>query len=152
MIPFAQDAGIGITVWSPLAGGFLSGKYTRENPGGNGGRLTGFDIIPFDRELGYNLVEKLQEIGTRHKVSPAQVALAWLLSRPFITSLLIGASKISQLDDNLGAVEFELATSELADLDRLTEPKTIYPNWFNATIYDAPVRDALGFSEAKKRA
>jgi len=150
MIPFAQDAGIGITVWSPLAGGFLSGKYTRENPGGNGGRLTGFDIIPFDREHGYDIVEKLREIGTRHKVSPAQVALAWLLSRPFITSLLVGASKISQLDDNLGAVEVGLAIPELADLDRLTEPRAIYPNWFNTAIYDAPVRDALGFSEAKR--
>jgi hypothetical protein len=75
-----------------------------------------------------------------------------LLSRPFITSLLVGASKISQLDDNLGAAAFDLATSELADLDRLTEPRAIYPNWFNTAIYDAPVRDALGFSKAKRSA
>ncbi|GCE29043.1 oxidoreductase [Dictyobacter alpinus] len=142
MLPFAQDAGIGIQVWSPLAGGFLSGKYTRENPGGNGGRLTGFDIIPFDREHGYDVVEKLREIGTKHKASPAQVALAWLLSRS-ITAVLVGASKISQLDDNLGATELELSADELQELDKLTEPTAIYPNWFNAAIYDAAVRDAL---------
>jgi len=143
MIPFAQDAGIGIMVWSPLAGGFLSGKYTRENPGGDGDRLTGFNFIPFDREHGYDVVDKLREIGTRHKASPAQVALAWLLSRPAITSILVGASKISQLDDNLGAASLELGTDELAELDKLTEPRAVYPSWFNAAIYDAPVRDAL---------
>ncbi|HEX4204810.1 MAG TPA: aldo/keto reductase [Ktedonobacteraceae bacterium] len=143
MIPFAQDAGIGIVVWSPLAGGFLSGKYTRENPGGDGGRLTGFDVIPFDRGHGYEVVEKLREIGTHHKASPAQVALAWLLSRPSVTSLLIGASKSSQLEENLSAASLELNADELAALDKLTEPRVIYPNWFSATFSDAPVRDAL---------
>ncbi len=143
MVPFVEDAGIGIMVWSPLAGGFLTGKYTRENPGGDGGRLTGFDIIPFDREHGYDVVEKLREIGMQHKASPAQVALAWLLSRPFITSVLVGASKMSQLQDNLGAASLELSNDEIATLDTLTEPAAIYPNWFNASIYDAQVRDAL---------
>ncbi|GCE08831.1 aldo/keto reductase [Dictyobacter aurantiacus] len=143
MIPFAQDAGIGILVWSPLAGGFLSGKYTRENPGGGGGRLTGFDIIPFDREHGYDVVEKLRQIGERHNASPAQIALSWLLSRRAITSVLVGASKISQLNENLGAAELHLGTDELAELDKLTEPTAIYPNWFNSAIYDAPVRAAL---------
>jgi aryl-alcohol dehydrogenase-like predicted oxidoreductase len=144
MVPFVQDAGIGIMVWSPLAGGFLSGKYTRENPRGDGGRLTGFDIIPFDREHGYDVVEKLREIGMQHNASPAQVALAWLLSRPYITSVLVGASKMSQLQDNLGAASLALSTDEIVTLDKLTEPGAIYPNWFNASIYDAQVRDALG--------
>jgi aryl-alcohol dehydrogenase-like predicted oxidoreductase len=143
MVPFVQDAGIGIMVWSPLAGGFLTGKYTREQPQGDGGRLTGFDIIPFDREHGYAVVEKLQEIAKQHKASPAQVALAWLLSRSYITSLLIGASKISQLNDNLGATSLTLSADEIATLDKLTEPQAIYPNWFNASVYDAQVRNAL---------
>jgi aryl-alcohol dehydrogenase-like predicted oxidoreductase len=143
MVPFAQDAGIGITVWSPLAGGFLTGKYTREHPQGDGGRLTGFDIIPFDREHGYDVVEKLREIGAQHNASPAQVALAWLLSRPYITSVLVGASKMSQLQDNLSASSLELSDDEIATLDKLTEPRAIYPNWFNANIYDTQVRDAL---------
>lgn len=141
--PFVEDAGIGIMVWSPLASGFLSGKYTRENPGGNGGRLTGFDILPFDRERGYDVVEKLREIGRQHNASPAQVALAWLLSRPPVTSILVGASKMSQLQDNLGAASLELSADELAVLDTLTKPTATYPNWFNATIYDAQVREAL---------
>jgi aryl-alcohol dehydrogenase-like predicted oxidoreductase len=143
MVPFVQDAGIGIMVWSPLAGGFLTGKYTRENPKGDGGRLTGFDIIPFDREHGYDVVAKLQEIAAQHNASPAQVALAWLLSRPYVTSILIGASKMSQLHDNLGATSLALSADEIAILDKLTEPRAIYPNWFNATIYDAQVLDAL---------
>jgi aryl-alcohol dehydrogenase-like predicted oxidoreductase len=143
MVPFVQDAGIGIMVWSPLAGGFLTGKYTRANPKGDGGRLTGFDIIPFDREHGYDVVEKLREIGVQHKASPAQVALAWLLARPSITSVLVGASKTSQLQENLGATSLTLSTDEIATLDQLTEPRAIYPNWFNASIYDAQVRDAL---------
>src|SRR5579884_1585360 len=143
IVPFVQDAGIGIMVWSPLASGFLSGKYTRENPGGNGGRLTGFDILPFDREHGYDVVEKLREIGRQHQASPAQVALAWLLSRPHVSSILVGASKMSQLHDNLGATSLKLSTDEITSLDKLTEPRAIYPNWFNATIYDAQVRDAL---------
>jgi aryl-alcohol dehydrogenase-like predicted oxidoreductase len=143
MIPFVQDTGIGIMVWSPLAGGFLTGKYTRANPKGDGGRLTGFDIIPFDREHGYDVVEKLREIGMQHKASPAQVALAWLLARPSITSVLVGASKMSQLQENLGATSLALSTDEIATLDQLTEPRAIYPNWFNASIYDAQVRDAL---------
>jgi aryl-alcohol dehydrogenase-like predicted oxidoreductase len=143
IVPFVQDADIGITVWSPLASGFLSGKYTRENPGGNGGRLTGFDILPFDHEHGYDVVEKLREIGRQHQAPPAQVALAWLLSRPYVTSILVGASKMSQLHDNLGAASLELSADEVAMLDQLTEPQAIYPNWFNASIYDAQVRDAL---------
>jgi len=143
MVPFVQDAGIGIMVWSPLAGGFLTGKYTRENPKGDGGRLTGFDIIPFDREHGYDVIDKLQEIGVQHKASPAQVALAWLLSRSYITSILVGASKMSQLENNLGAATLELTNDELAALDKLTEPRAIYPNWFNVSIYDSQIRDAL---------
>jgi len=143
MVPFVEDAGIGLMIWSPLASGFLSGKYTRENPGGDGGRLTGFDIIPFDRERGYIVVEKLQEISRCHNASPAQVALAWLLSRPSVTSILVGASKLSQLQDNLGAASLELSADEIATLDALTEPVAPYPNWFNASIYDAQVRDAL---------
>jgi aryl-alcohol dehydrogenase-like predicted oxidoreductase len=143
MVPFVQDAGIGIMVWSPLAGGFLTGKYTHENPKGDGGRLTGFDIIPFDREYGYDVVEKLREIAMQYQASPAQVALAWLLSRPYITSVLLGASKMSQLNDNLGANTLNLSNGEIATLDKLTEPRPIYPNWFNASIYDAQARDAL---------
>jgi aryl-alcohol dehydrogenase-like predicted oxidoreductase len=146
IVPFAQDAGLGIMVWSPLAGGFLSGKYTRENPTGGGGRLTGFDFIPFDRERGYELVDHLRKIAAAHEASVAQVAIAWLLSRPQVSSVLVGASRPEQLEDNLGAATLTLSTEELQTLDELTAPTPVYPGWFNAKIFDAPVRDALASS------
>jgi aryl-alcohol dehydrogenase-like predicted oxidoreductase len=144
VVPFARDAGVGIMVWSPLAGGFLSGKYTRADPTGGGGRLTGFDFLPFDRERGYDLVERMREIGSSHGASPAQVALAWLLSRPHVASVLIGASKVGQLDDNLKAAEISLSADEVAELDRMTEPTPVYPSWFNEKVFDAQAREALG--------
>jgi len=143
LVPFTQDAGIGIMVWSPLASGFLSGKYTRENPGGSGGRLSGFDILPFDREKGYQLVEKLRVMASSHKASVAQVALAWLLGKGHVCSVLIGASKLSQLEDNLGAVELKLSEKESQELDQFTAPTSIYPNWFNANIKDEQAEAAL---------
>jgi aryl-alcohol dehydrogenase-like predicted oxidoreductase len=144
VVPFALDAGVGIMVWSPLAGGFLSGKYTRQNPGGGGGRLSGFDFIPFDRERGYDLVERLREIGAAHGASPAQVALAWLLSRAHVASVLVGASKTQQLDDNLRAAELALSGDELAVLDEMTAPSPVYPHWFNERVVDTALKDALG--------
>jgi aryl-alcohol dehydrogenase-like predicted oxidoreductase len=143
LAPFTRDAGIGIMVWSPLAGGFLSGKYTRENPVGDGGRLTGFDFLPLDREKGYLVVDKLRAIGAAHGVSPAQIALGWLLAQPHVASVLIGANKRAQLDDNLGAVNVNLTAEEITALDRLTAPAPIYPNWFNKRTADAPVTQAL---------
>lgn len=143
LAPMALDAGIGVIVWSPLAGGFLTGKYTRENPQGDGGRLTGFDILPFDREHGYNLLEKLKAIANAHGASLAQVSIAWLLTRPAVTSVLVGASKLSQLEDNLRAAELTLSEEELKLLDESTKPTAIYPNWFNATIFDQKAKAAI---------
>jgi aryl-alcohol dehydrogenase-like predicted oxidoreductase len=80
-------------VWSPLAAGFLTGRYLRENPQGNGGRLSGFDIIPFDRERGYDVVARLKVIDDSHGTTPAQIALAWLLAKLHVTSVLMGASR-----------------------------------------------------------
>jgi aryl-alcohol dehydrogenase-like predicted oxidoreductase len=88
IVPFLQEAGLGLLVWSPLAGGFLTGKYTRENPTGDNGRLASFDIMPIDREMGYKVVDLPREIaGVHQRATPAQVALAWLLSKPFVTSV-----------------------------------------------------------------
>ena len=89
------------------------------------------------------MVERLREIGAGHAAAPAQVALAWLLSWPFVASVLVGASKLGQLDDNLGAANLRLTDDETQALDDLTAPSPVYPHWFNATIVDAPVRDAL---------
>jgi aryl-alcohol dehydrogenase-like predicted oxidoreductase len=144
VVPFVKDAGIGVMVWSPLAGGFLTGKYTRENPAGDGGRLTGFDMLPYDREKGHTVVDRLRAIGQAHQASPAQVALAWLLAKPYVTSILLGANKMSQLEDNLGASVVQLTAAEIAELDEITAPGAVYPNWFTARTADVPVKAALG--------
>jgi aryl-alcohol dehydrogenase-like predicted oxidoreductase len=143
IVPFVEDAGIGVMVWSPLAGGFLTGKYTRENPQGDGGRLTGFDILPYDRAKGHEVVDKLKEIGQALGASPAQVALAWLLRRRGVASVLIGANKIAQLEDNLAAADVQLSTEQMAALDEMTATPLLYPNWFTTRVQDPAVSAAL---------
>lgn len=141
--PLALATGMGLLIWSPLASGFLTGKYTRENPQGDGGRLTGFDILPVDRERGYTLLDSMRQIAAAHSATPAQVAIAWLLTRPAVTSVLVGATKLSQLEDNLQAAKLVLTADELKTLDELTRPTPIYPNWFNERIFDAQAKAAL---------
>ena len=143
VVPFCMDAGIGIVVWSPLASGFLTGRYSRKDPTGGKGRIEGFDFLPHDREKGYALIEKMKIVADRHRASIAQVALGWLLAKPYVTTILLGASKMSQLEDNLGAADLELAAEEVTELDQATAPTPLYPHWFHERTADATVRDAL---------
>jgi len=152
IVPFAIDAGIGIVVWSPLAGGFLSGRYTRQDPSGGKGRLASFDFIPIDLERGFNLLDRMKEIAGRHGASVAQVALGWLLAKPYVTSILLGASKTAQLEDNLGAADLTLTSEEVADLDSLTASAKPYPLWFQEKTADTVVREALEKSSKPKPA
>jgi len=152
-VPFLRATGTGMTVWSPLTGGFLSGKYTRDSfqqkEKEKGNRLAGFDFIPFDKELGFRVVEKMREIGRAHGASVAQVALAWLLAKPFVTSVILGAAKMSQLEDNLRAVDVKLLDSEIAALDQMTEPAVQYPAWFTTATTDPKHKEALAEAPAK---
>jgi len=143
IVPFMQHAGIGMTVWSPLAGGFLSGKYTREGAKDQDNRLSGFDILPFDKEKGYDVVDVLKEIAAAHNASPAQVALSWLLNKPVVSSILVGASKLQQLENNLKAVEVELSEAEMKTLDQLTQPGISYPHWFVQNLADPKHKEIL---------
>lgn len=143
IVPMMQDAGIGLMVWSPLASGFLSGKYTRDNLKDQDNRLSGFDFLPLDKEWGFRVVDKQREIAAEHGASPAQVALAWLLAQPHVTTVLIGASKISQLDDNVQAAGLKLTPENLTALDELTKPTPIYPNWFTKVTQDQQVTEAM---------
>ena len=143
VVPFCQDAGVGIVVWSPLASGFLSGRYTRQDPTGGKGRLTGFDILPIDKEKGYDLIDRMREIANARHATVAQIALAWLLAKPYVSTILVGASKLAQLDDNLGAANVPLSPDEVSELDQLTAPTPVYPNWFQSFAIDAAVREAL---------
>lgn len=144
VVPFAQDAGVGIAVWSPLASGFLTGKYTRDNPVPEGARRSQFAFPPVDVEKGYAVVGALRQIGARLHASPAQVALAWLLTRPFVSSVILGASRTAQLEENLQAMELTLAEDEIAQLDKLTAPAPIYPNYMiQAMAWDPQIRASL---------
>lgn len=148
IIPMMGEYGLGLTVWSPLASGFLSGKYTRENLSDPDNRLSGFDIIPMDKERGFHLLDDIRVIAERHRASVAQVALAWLLAQPAVTSILLGASKSHQLDDNLGATRLTLTPEELAQLDGAMPPAVVYPNWFADNMRDQPLETALGVAGA----
>jgi aryl-alcohol dehydrogenase-like predicted oxidoreductase len=147
IVPFLQHAGLGLLVWSPLAGGFLSGKYTRENATGNDGRLASFDylsILAIDRGTGYTVVDELRDIAAAHgEATPAQVALAWLLAKPYVTSIIIGVTKLQQFADNLAAVNLTLTHEEVEALDALTTPKPLYPYSWRASGGDSVVRAAL---------
>lgn len=131
VIPMMARYGLGLTAWSPLAGGFLSGKYTRDNLTDATNRLSGFDFIPFDKEQGFALVETMRGIADRHGASVAQVAVAWLLAKPAVSSVILGASKMSQLDDNLAAADVALTAEDVAALDKATETAPSYPGWMS---------------------
>jgi len=143
VVPFVEAAGLGILVWSPLAGGFLSGKYTRENPTPEGARLNEFKLPPIDVEQGYDVVDAIKQIAQAHDASSAQVAIAWILTKPFITSVIVGANKRHQLEDNLQAADLTLSTAELEQLDTLTASPALYPGWMQALGWDAKVKAAL---------
>lgn len=143
VVPFVEAAGLGVLVWSPLAGGFLSGKYTRENPTPEGARLNQFKIPPIDVEQGYEVVDVLKQIAQNYKATPAQVAIAWMLTKPFISSIIIGANKMEHLEDNLGAIDLKLSASEVDKLDALTQPQSLYPGWMQSMGWDRNVQTAL---------
>jgi aryl-alcohol dehydrogenase-like predicted oxidoreductase len=127
---FAEYHNIGILVWSPLAGGFLTGKYSRTNPAPAGTRFAEAGaFVPFDKELGYRVVEALKQVAGRHNVSPARVALAWVLGRPSVSSVIIAARKIEQLEDNIDAVDLRLSDDDVRLLDAASDPGVPYPKW-----------------------
>jgi len=129
LVPMLQSEGLGLMVWSPLAGGFLSGKYARHQQGEAGSRRTAFDFPPIDKERAYDIIDVMREIATGRGVSVAQIALAWLLHQPAVTSVIIGAKKPEQLADNIGATRVALDGAELARLDEASQLPSEYPGW-----------------------
>jgi aryl-alcohol dehydrogenase-like predicted oxidoreductase len=119
---------IGLMVWSPLAGGLLSGKYGRDtNP--NDGRRVTFDFPPVDKDRAWACVDVMREIGEAHGASVARVALAWLLAKPHVMSVIIGAKTTQQLEDNLAAVDLQLSDEDIARLDQVSALPSEYPGW-----------------------
>ena len=129
LLPLCLEEGIGVLPWSPLSGGFLSGKYRRDNPNPEGARRTNFQFPAIDEARGFDAVEALEAIAKQKGASVAQVALAWLLAQTGVTSIIIGANKMSQLEDNLKAADLELSDEEVAQLSQKTAPPVMYPQW-----------------------
>ena len=134
LVPAAIDQGLGVLVWSPLAGGLLSGKYRRGQRDPEGARqVSGWDEPPVrDPEALYDTIEVLVEISEAHGVSAAQVAISWLLGRPAVSSVIIGTRTEEQLADNLAAADLQITADERARLDAISQPALLYPYWHQA--------------------
>ena len=132
IIPMLKSEGVGLMVWSPLAGGLLSGKYGRDRSGEDGSRRVDFDFPPVDLERTYPVIDAMRKIANARSCSVAQVALAWLLHQPQVTTIIIGAKRPDQLDDNLAAVDIELSADELVTLDEVSTLPIEYPAWMFA--------------------
>lgn len=129
IVPMVEDQQMAILPWSPLAGGFLSGKYTRDNKPADDSRRLSFDFPPVDQEKAYDIIDVMERIGAEHGVSVARIALAWVLAKPGVTSVIIGAKNTDQLLDNIKAAELSLTTEQLEQLDEVSAIRKPYPQW-----------------------
>jgi aryl-alcohol dehydrogenase-like predicted oxidoreductase len=129
LVPLMSEEKLGLMVWSPLAGGLLSGKYGPGAPDPEGARRTTFDFPPVDKDRAWKCVEVMRQVGEAHGASVARVALAWLLAKPVVTSVIIGARSTEQLDDNLAAVALTLTDDEFSRLDEVSALPAEYPGW-----------------------
>jgi aryl-alcohol dehydrogenase-like predicted oxidoreductase len=129
LVPLLQAEKIGLLVWSPLAGGLLSGKFSRENQKPEGSRRSEFDFPIVDKERTWKILEAMAPISKSHNCSPARISLAWLLAKPVVTSVIIGAKRLDQLKDNIAAVNLKLTEDEIKTLDEASSLPPEYPGW-----------------------
>jgi aryl-alcohol dehydrogenase-like predicted oxidoreductase len=133
VVPLLQDQKLGLMVWSPLAGGLLSGKYKgADDKGPAGARRVTFDFPPLNKERAFKCVDAMRPLAQQHQVSVAQIALAWLMSKPFVSSLIIGARSMDQLRDNIAASRVKLTEDEIKGLDEVSQLPQEYPGWMLA--------------------
>lgn len=137
IVPMLASEGLGLMVWSPLAGGLLSGKYGRDQQGEAGSRRTTFDFPPVERERAWDCIDAMRPIAEKKGVSVAQIALAWLLHQRAVTTVIVGAKRVDQLDDNIAATKVKLSSEELAILDDVSGLPAEYPGWMLARQGDA---------------
>jgi aryl-alcohol dehydrogenase-like predicted oxidoreductase len=129
LVPLALSEGLALMPWSPLAGGFMSGKFTRHNEVAGDSRRDTFDFPPVNKAKAYDIIDVLLEIGANHQVSAAQVALAFILGKPAVTSIIIGAKKHEQLLDNIASTQLKLTADELQQLETISALVPEYPGW-----------------------
>ena len=129
LVPLLEAEKTGLLVWSPLAGGLLSGKFSRENQKPQGTRRAEFDFPIVDKERTWKILDVMTPIAKAHNCSPARVALAWVLAKPFVTSVIIGAKRLEQLNDNIAAVDLKLTPDEIKKLNEVSALPLEYPGW-----------------------
>jgi aryl-alcohol dehydrogenase-like predicted oxidoreductase len=132
LVPLLEAEKTGLLVWSPLAGGLLSGKFSRDNQKPEGSRRSEFDFPIVDKERTWKILDAMAPIAKAHGCSPARIALAWLLTKPVVTSVIIGAKRLDQLQDNLAAVDLHLTGDEIKQLDECSALPPEYPGWMLA--------------------
>ena len=132
VVPACESLGIGILAWSPLAGGFLTGKYSKNRPYPEDSRYSRMEkpFLRFNIDKAYSIVEELKKIGKKYNATVSQVALNWVRSKAFVSSIIIGVRSLDQLKDNLGCVEWNLSEEDVQYLDEITNPERPYPQWF----------------------
>ncbi|HEY9678716.1 MAG TPA: aldo/keto reductase [Drouetiella sp.] len=129
LVPLMENEKTGLMVWSPLAGGLLSGKFSRTNQKPENSRRSEFDFPLVDKERTWKILEAMEPIAKAHNCSAARISLAWLLAKPVVTSVIIGARNLQQLNDNIAAVDIKLSAEEMKTLDRVSEIPLEYPGW-----------------------
>jgi aryl-alcohol dehydrogenase-like predicted oxidoreductase len=129
IVPMMDSEGVGLLVWSPLAGGLLSGKFGPGAKEEEGSRRASFDFPPVDKDRAWACVAAMREIAAARGATVARVALAWVLAKPFVTSVILGAKRMDQLEDNLAAAELQLGADEIARLDEVSKLPREYPGW-----------------------
>ena len=148
VVPLLADQQLGLMVWSPLAGGLLSGKFSADGAGPQGARRATFDFPVVDKPRAFRCIDVMRPIAERHQVSVARVALAWLLARPQVSTVIVGAKTPEQLADNLGASQLVLGPQDMAAIDAVSALPLEYPGWMIARQSGprlaAPVRGEPG--------
>jgi aryl-alcohol dehydrogenase-like predicted oxidoreductase len=148
IVPLLTEEKVGLMVWSPLAGGLLSGKFGPGSNGPEGARRVSFDFPPVNKDRAWDCVAAMRNVADTHGVSVARVALAWLLAKPYVTSIIIGARTDAQLSDNIAATELHLSADDVAALDKVSALPPEYPGWMlerqAALRYPKPFAAAKG--------
>jgi len=132
IVPMLKSENVGLMVWSPLAGGLLSGKYKRDGSSSEQGRRTNFQFPPVNMERAHDCIDAMAKMAEAKGVTIAQIALAWLLHQEVVTTVIVGAKRIEQLDDNIAATNVKLNDDELAALDEVSQLASEYPGWMLA--------------------
>ena len=150
LVPMMRSEAVGLMVWSPLAGGLLSGKYTRDQQGEQGSRRVSFDFPPVHRDRAYDCIDIMRPMAEARGVSVARIALAWLLHQPHVTSVIVGAKRVDQLEDNIAATQVELSAADLEAIDKVSALPSEYPGWMLARQGDLRRKQLAGERSAPR--